>query len=70
MARIVNPNEILSKEVEDSNSKIAESLHDYTFGITSDPLTQFACVLSALIVSTSLVYDCIYTPQRRASRSI
>ncbi len=25
------------------------TLHDYTYGITSDPLTQFACVVSALI---------------------
>merc|ERR1711933_25010 len=28
---------------------IASVLHDHTFGITSDPLTQFACVFSALI---------------------
>jgi Adenylate and Guanylate cyclase catalytic domain/3'5'-cyclic nucleotide phosphodiesterase len=27
----------------------AAVLHDHTYGITSDPLTQFACVLSALI---------------------
>ncbi len=26
-----------------------EELHDHTYGITSDPLTQFACVFSALI---------------------
>jgi len=26
-----------------------EQLHDHTYGITSDPLTQFACVFSALI---------------------
>jgi hypothetical protein len=24
-------------------------LHDHTYGITSDPLTQFACMFSALI---------------------
>ena len=28
---------------------MASSLHDHTYGITSDPLTQFACVFSALI---------------------
>jgi hypothetical protein len=28
---------------------LASSLHDHTYGITSDPLTQFACVFSALI---------------------
>ena len=27
----------------------ASTLHDHTYGITSDPLTQFACVFSALI---------------------
>lgn len=27
----------------------AASLHDHTYGITSDPLTQFACAFSALI---------------------
>lgn len=28
---------------------LASSLHDHTYGITSDPLTQFACIFSALI---------------------
>jgi 3'5'-cyclic nucleotide phosphodiesterase len=27
----------------------AQALHDHTYGITSDPLTQFACVFAALI---------------------
>lgn len=27
----------------------ASALHDYTYGITSDPLTQFCCIFSALI---------------------
>ena len=31
------------------NLLMASTLHDHTFGITSDPLTQFACVFSALI---------------------
>ena len=35
-----------SAPTNDSNAK---DLHDYTFGITSDPLTRFACILSALI---------------------
>jgi len=29
--------------------KEASSLHDHTYGITSDPLTQFACAFTALI---------------------
>jgi len=27
----------------------SSTLHDHTYGITSDPLTQFVCVMSALI---------------------
>lgn len=34
-----------------SNKHILDEkdLHDHTYGITSDPLTQFSCILSALI---------------------
>lgn len=42
LSRIVAPTDLQSDIVE-------ETLHDHTYGITSDPLTQFACVLSALI---------------------
>lgn len=47
LGRIVNPIEVSTRERPDD--QIAANLHDHTFGITSDPLTQFACVLSALI---------------------
>ena len=30
-------------------SSVQAALHSHTYGITSDPLTQFACVFSALI---------------------
>jgi hypothetical protein len=50
LARIVAPDDILNQEEEGAN--MAESLHDHTYGITSDPLTQFGCVLSALIHDT------------------
>lgn len=45
MSRIVAPTDM------DFQSSIAKNqvLHDHTYGITSDPLTQFACVFSALI---------------------
>jgi 3'5'-cyclic nucleotide phosphodiesterase len=33
----------------DDNVQASDKLHDHTYGITSDPLTQFACVFSALI---------------------
>ncbi|GAX23164.1 hypothetical protein FisN_33Lh057 [Fistulifera solaris] len=40
---------IVAPDVEAMTSDLESALHDYTYGITSDPLTQFACVLSALI---------------------
>ena len=42
MSRIVAPTD---QNILDD----AATLHDHTYGITSDPLTQFACVFSALI---------------------
>jgi hypothetical protein len=44
LSRIVAPD-----IVEDTNSNLAATLHDHTYGITSDPLTQFAVVISGLI---------------------
>ncbi|KAL7564170.1 hypothetical protein ACA910_021144 [Epithemia clementina (nom. ined.)] len=35
--------------VDRTQERDASSLHDFTYGITSDPLTQFACVFAALI---------------------
>ena len=47
LSRIVapSPRDVGMMSMNEANP----SLHDHTFGITSDPLTQFACVLSALI---------------------
>jgi hypothetical protein len=42
MSRIVAPTD---QHMNDN----AATLHDHTYGITTDPLTQFACVFSALI---------------------
>jgi len=47
LSRIVSPIEVSTRQRSDN--EIAENLHDHTFGITSDPLTQFACILSGLI---------------------
>lgn len=47
MSRIVAPDQI--KKEGQSNSERNADLHDFTYGITSDPLTQFAVLLSALI---------------------
>ena len=40
---------LLSRIVAPQASQTDKNLHDHTYGITSDPLTQFAVVLSALI---------------------
>ena len=46
MSRIVAPSEA---ELDSKSTTCASTLHDHTYGITSDPLTHFACVFSALI---------------------
>ena len=46
LSRIVAPSDL---DMEDERKKVASTLHDHTYGITSDPLTRFACVLSALM---------------------
>lgn len=45
LSRIRAPSDMNYSNALDAKSK----LHDHTYGITSDPLTQFACVLSALV---------------------
>ena len=49
MARIVAPSDLLLQNEAKGKRKVAATLHDHTYGITSDPLTQFACAFSALI---------------------
>ena len=54
LSRIVAPPDLDLEGENVTNEKkriksIASKLHDHTYGITSDPLTQFAVVLAALI---------------------
>lgn len=50
LQRVVEPNiTVSSSEKGTTSQSIASNLHNYTFGITSDPLTQFAIVFAALI---------------------
>jgi hypothetical protein len=50
LSRIVAPLDVLDDYRDLLNKKdLMTTLHDHTYGITSDPLTQFACVFSALI---------------------
>ncbi|CAB9511970.1 Receptor-type guanylate cyclase gcy [Seminavis robusta] len=48
LSRIIAPklDAISSRGAFDNHEKM---LHDHTYGITSDPLTQFACIFSALV---------------------
>lgn len=48
MSRIIAP-ELPMSSGEVASGCIESTLHDHTYGITSDPLVQFACVFSALI---------------------
>mmetsp|Transcript_1770 Transcript_1770/g.3541 ORF Transcript_1770/g.3541 Transcript_1770/m.3541 type:complete len:561 (-) Transcript_1770:185-1867(-) len=45
LSRIVAPD----LEINSTEFNVCSTLHDHTYGITSDPLTQFACILAALI---------------------
>ena len=38
-----------TSEIVDERVQVASQIHEHTYGITSDPLTQFACVFAALI---------------------
>jgi len=50
LGRIVAPKESdLGLQEQANLMDVAVTLHDHTYGITSDPLTQFACAFSALI---------------------
>jgi class 3 adenylate cyclase len=49
LARVVTPESIDYKDLCYKKQTGANNLHEYTYGITSDPLIQFACAFSALI---------------------
>jgi class 3 adenylate cyclase len=50
LGRIVAPDQVFSDNANTSTQgDLVASLHDHTYGITSDPLTQFACIFAALI---------------------
>ena len=51
LSRIVAPSYVDDQETTASGNDLdtADKLHDHTYGITSDPLTQFACAFSSLI---------------------
>ncbi|CAB9516746.1 Receptor-type guanylate cyclase gcy [Seminavis robusta] len=48
LARIIAPSAATSNDLMQDDSKVAEFLHDHTYGIAGDPLTRFACAFSAL----------------------
>jgi hypothetical protein len=48
LGRIIAP-DLDETIINTHTNDLGSALHDHTYGITSDPLTQFACVFSALI---------------------
>ena len=50
LSRIIAPEDLADDDDWNAKRRVFESkLHDTTFGITSDPITQFSVVFSALI---------------------
>jgi hypothetical protein len=51
LSKIVATEDKISDEdsATDYDEMVASTLHDQTYGITSDPLTQLACIFSALV---------------------
>jgi hypothetical protein len=49
LARVVTPDSIDYNDMSYVKKQGTAQLHEYTYGITSDPVTQFACAFSALI---------------------
>lgn len=49
LSRIVRPELDVGDEHGNNGGNIASTLHDHTYGITSDPLTQLSLVFSAMI---------------------
>jgi 3'5'-cyclic nucleotide phosphodiesterase len=79
LSRIVAPSDVLDDYHDRANKRdLVSTLHDHTYGITSDPLTQFACVFSALIhdvdhagvSNTQLVTESIELAERYNGKSV
>jgi hypothetical protein len=79
LSRIVAPSDVLDDYRDRTDKKdLMSTLHDHTYGITSDPLTQFACVFSALIhdvdhsgvPNTQLVSENIELAKRYHGKSV
>jgi hypothetical protein len=47
LGRIVAPKDVFKQDTPAES--LYSALHDYSYGINSDPLTQFACIFAALI---------------------
>lgn len=65
LARIVAPTDFDFA----NNATRSQMLHDHTYGITSDPLTQFSCILSALIHDGTLFFIWGAYPRLAESKS-
>jgi 3'5'-cyclic nucleotide phosphodiesterase len=80
LSRIIAPEKVIDDllQSQEAPSRLASSLHDHTYGITSDPLTQFACLFSSLIhdvdhtgvPNTQLVKENVNLSQHYNGRSV
>jgi len=74
LSRIVAPD----LEITSTDRNTSSTLYDHTYGITSDPLTQFACILAALVhdvdhqgvPNTTLVKEEYSIAQKYKGRSV
>lgn len=66
LGRIVAPSDIEYDEYDtDGGHRLASTLHNHTYGITSDPLTQFSCCFCALVHDAGTSIDDSYAPIAR-----
>lgn len=49
LSRVVTPDRSDYKEMQQTRKSLHEFLHDYTYGITSDPMVQFCLAFVALV---------------------
>jgi len=59
LSRIVTPEEITAKKSGEGRKDVASDLHDFSYGINSDPLTQFSLIMAALIHGKAIVGFCL-----------
>lgn len=72
LSRIKAPSDLEAMKGGENSSDLAQDLHaqmhDHTYGITSDPLTQFACAFAALVHDVDHEGELFCMPVSRRSK--